>query len=555
MWSGWVLWRLDVLRSHRVWSTRFPTLLPTRRHVVAVMVLLLVTITAAATVALTAGLSVAQASGHEQAVFDGITIAVMTISAIRLLTMAGPHAILNAFDQADHALLSCTPLTGADIVAGRVWLPHTVFTSICAVAAGTSLALATLVVGGALAQVLPTLGALALLVAAAAMTSAASCAFFSVAVALPPVLVGPVLFGLGIMVPVALALAAHLVSPELAEILTNTSSVQGALSALLENEHVLHLLEILHNHQPAMVAASLMTTLIAYFLTRAVSPRDIHRVRRALQGGHHWRTNQAFSQSLSASAGGKDVRLLVRRGIPAWQALDGVADLLPLVVLMALAGEVASPVTGATERTTVASLTVILINVCAVVAVVGMTSQALTSLLTSDADGPVLRLLSWRPDSLGRYLAAKSACSAVILATLGLLAAILVGAAASWPGGSWLAVCLVLSIGAATEAVCVVVGSAHRPAILRRDVGVSELEPSVNLASGLLTALVMTIATPLVVGAFYLPNPGWPGTIAAAVVTIPLAAWIAFKAGPRIYLSLENGGRREQHNLGHVGSA
>lgn len=401
-------------------------------------------------------------------------------------------------------------------------------------------------------QILPTLAALAVLLAADGMTSAVSCGFFRIAVALRPIFVGPVLFGLGILVPGALAFAAYLVSPELVRIFTKAPSVSGALSALLENQQVRQLLEILHNHQGAVVAAGLFVTVVAYFLTRAAAPPDPHRVRRALQGGHHWRTNSAFSEKLSGAAGDKDLRLLIRRGIPAWQALDGVADLLPLVVLVALAGNVTSAVAGSPQMTAFATL----VNVGTVVVVVSMTSQALTSLLTSDADGPVLRLLSWRPDSLGRYLAAKSAFSAVVLATLGLSAAIFVGTAAAWPGASWLALCLVVSVAAATEAVCVVVGSAHRPAILRKDIGVSELEPAVNLASGLLTGLVITIASPIALGALYLPSPGWPITILAAAATIPLSAWIALKAGPRIYLSLENGKHREQlHNLGHVGSA
>ena len=552
MWAAWGVWRLDVLRSHRVWMTRYPALLPTRRHVVAVMVMFLVIITATATVALTAALSVAQAVGREQVVFDGISVTLLAASVLRLLTMAGPHAVLNAFDQADHSLLSRTPLTGADIVAGRVWLPRVVFTSICAVTISASLTLATLVVEGGIARIVPIFAALAVLLAVDGMTCAVSCGFFKIAVALRPILVGPVLFGFGILIPGVLAIAAFLVSPALVEIFTKAQSMSGALSAMLENHQVRQLVDILHNYQWAVAAVGFFITVVAYFLTRAAAPSNLYQVRRALQGGHHWRTNREFSEKLLGAAGDKDLRLLIRRGIPAWQALDGVADLLPFVVLVALAGNVTNAVAGSPQMTAFATV----VNVGIVVAVIGMTSQALTSLLTSDADGPVLRLLSWRPDSLGRYLAAKSAFAAVVLATLGTSAVIFVGTAAAWPGASWLVMCLVVSVAAATEAVCVVVGSAHRPAILRKEIGVSELEPSVSLASGLLTGLVITIAGPLALGALYLPSPGWPITILAAAATIPLAAWIALKVGPRIYVSLEKGTHREQvHRLGHVGSA
>lgn len=535
-----MLWRLDVLRGHRAWTVRLPQLLPTRRHVVGVIVATGALAAAATCLILMTVLVTTRVANTRGQVIEGAAIVGLALAALRLLAGLSPAGVVTAYEQADLRLISRTPLGGSHLYLGRVWLAQLVPQVIVLGGAALALTVAAGLTATPAHELVPLWCVGLLWLAASGLAMAGSTALFSLILRLPPVLVGPGLFGVGLLAPLALTVLAVLVASTLVTAARDAGGLGGLPSAIMAEPLVRPVLGALDDPRGlALCAATAVLALAAPVLVaRAVLPDDLYRIRARLSGGHRWRTVRPFPAHPPAATADKDLRLLLRRGIPAWQVLDDVLTLLPTLVGVGLAGEVIS----ATSEDPFLGHLATLANAGLVVVIMGMASEALTPVLTSDSDGPTLRLLRWHPTAYRRYLAAKSGVAAVILAVIGLVSLGLVHTVAPWPNAALGAMGLTVVLAAVAEAICVVVGSAHRPALFRKDLGIADLEPSVRLASGLLTAAVVTTTGPLVVVASLWGGPisaVATGVVVAAV--IPLAHVTAVHLAPAVHRNLTKG--------------
>ncbi|MCM3662340.1 hypothetical protein M3148_15275 [Georgenia satyanarayanai] len=539
--NAWVLWRMDVLRRQRAWTVRVPGLLPTRRHVVALVVTLAVAVTVATCLVLV-GVLPAAGEGRDRLLEGGAAL-LLVLALLRVLTGLSPAGAVTAYEQADLRLVSRTPLRGADLYLGRVWLTQLVPQAAGLLLLGLAVAVAALVTGTPARALVPLAGAGLLYVAASGLAMTLSCLLFTLVLRLPPVLVGPGLFGLGLLVPVALTTLAVSVSPVLLAAGREGGDLTSWPGALLSDPRVESVLAVVRTPEGLALcgAATALALAAGLAVAHLALPTNLHRVRSRLSGGHRWRTTRPFPLTPARATADKDLRLLLRRGLPAWQLLDDVLTLLPVLVGVGLAGQVVA----ATSADPFLGHLATLANAGLVVVILGMASEALTPLLTSDADGPTLRLLRWHPAAYRGYLAAKSAVAATILAVVGIACAGLVHTVAPWPGAALGAMAVVAVVAAVGEAVCVVVGSAHRPALFRKDLGIADLEPSVRLASGVVTAVVVTTTTPLVVLASV-----WTGavpvavTVLAVLAAVPVAHATAGRLAPAVHRNLVKGDTR-----------
>lgn len=279
----------------------------------------------------------------------------------------------------------------------------------------------------------------------------------------------------------------------------------------------------------SLLAAASASILMA---ARTIRPH-LGATRLRLRGGHKWRTNSPLPRGQVAAALSKDARLFARRGLPAWRTLDGVLFILPTIIGMSAAGVLATNQFG--EGAAAGAL---LANAGLVMLAVGMSSESLSALLSSDSDGPTLRLLRWSPGSFVRYLSAKAGLGAGMLCIFGVVAVVCVAAVAGWRGASGDMALVAVAIAAAAESVCVVVGSAVRPTLFRHELGGAELEPSVRLAAGIVSAVAITILTPAVLAASYLPTVPWWVMVPAAPASVFLAGVLARSSARVIYRNL-----------------
>lgn len=536
--NAWVLWRMDVLRRQRAWTVRLPQLLPTRRHVVAVIVTLAVAATAATCLVLAVLLS--GAGDGRGRLLEGMAVVGLVLAALRALTGLSPAGAVTAYEQADLRLIARTPLGGSHLYLGRVWLAQLVPQALTLLAATTALTVAALVTATPADELVPLYCAGLLWVTASGLAMAVSAALFAVLLRLPPVLIGPAMFGVGLLLPLGLTAVAVLVAPTLIAAGQDAAELAAWPAEVLAQPYVQATLAMVSGPGGLVLTGAVTVLVVAgsVAVVRAALPADLHLIRGRLSGGHRWRTTRPFPATASAATADKDLRLLLRRGLPAWQIVDDVLTLLPTLVGIGLAGQVVA----ATSDDAFLGYLATLANAGLVVVIMGMASEALTPVLTSDADGPTLRLLRWHPTAYRSYLAAKSGVAAVLLAVIGLVSTGLVHAVAPWPNAALGAMALVVAVAAVSEAICVVVGSAHRPALFRKDLGIADLEPSVRLASGLVTAAVVTVTTP-----FVLLASAWAGTVpvvlsgVAVVLAAPAAHAAATHLVPAVHRNLTKG--------------
>lgn len=517
------LWRLDRLRAHRAWMLRLPELLPTRRHVVAVMVGISLAITAIATVLLVMLYSMALANQSAEEVDEWITSALVMLGIAGMLGGISPSSLVSAFDQKDTKLLVKAGLTARDLLLGRAWFTQMFTWLVILVGFHLSLCIARLMVN--LAPFDLRIFAASLLVLGAGQASYfVSVALFRFIMRLPPVCVAPALTLTGIVSPLILVGALTAVSPTLRELAGASSDISGFLGSVKDHAAVEAVIGALGDPSKVILVLLVSFALVVgcVVMSRSTASFSTSVVARGIGTGHRWRVGRPFARTMLRASLDKDLRLMFRRGLPFWQMIEDIVALAPTLVLIVSAGYVA----GGVDNEILPLLTT-LVNAGIVVVTIAMCSEALVPLVSSDSDGALVRLFRSEQGAMRRYLSAKAATSAAVLAGLGFLAVCSIQVLAPWPGLSFLTAAVMASIAAAVEAVIVVVGTAKQPAIHQREFGTSEVEPSVRLAGGMGTAISVAFFSPLVLGMSLVPLSGqWQFFVALAGV-LPLSMWSA----------------------------
>lgn len=516
----WAIWRLDVLRRRRWWSTRMPGLLPTPRHVGMAIALLGAVAMLTAAVVVAVALSLVPAAAPEVA--SGAALLVLAAAATRLAVGLDPHAAVAVYESPDVALLSRTAVTGRVLVLARGLLRPAVPDVLATAGVLAAVLVGTLVSGVGIGDVRVLLVALLTWPVCGALSNATGVATLRLVLRLPARVIAPAVVSFDAASRVAVAGLLVVVAPAVVDA-SRSASVGGAVTALLGHPVAHGVLAVARGTALWVgVAVALLCLALACAVAAVAAPPEPLQTQRRLTEGVRWRLNVPFADATARASADKDGRLLVRRGLPAWQTTEGLLGALPFVVGLALVGQmVVAPGPDPSGHT---GLLTLLANACAVVAVLGITSDSLLPFLTLDTDGPAVRVLKGARETFRRYLGARAAAGGTALALVTMTYVLLVEAVAPWPGASIIGVALMAGVAVAAEAVVVVAGSAHRPALFRPAVGIPELEPSVRLTSGVVLVGVIALTGPVVL--LFARAPGPPGPIAVllvlAVVLLPV---------------------------------
>lgn len=515
------MWRFDRRRRQRLWMARLPDLLPHRRRVMTVFGAAWAAVLIGLTLVLTAvyGLAAIGSGSHTADLL--IASGILVLAALRLVNGLTPSGVSGVFETSDVQLMTRGPVSSATVVLARFWLPQTVLWAGVALTLGIAWTLARALTGHPPVTIPMTVVLILLLVSV--QTSLALSVLMTAAVfRAPAVLAAPLLTFSEMLSPAALVLLLGLLLPTVVDSLSSlhdpwlqTMSIIDALGTDAAWTVADSLLGLMSSVVALVICCAVSTKLPAALNARC--PGDYQRM---LQGGLRWRVGPALPEDVRLLIAAKDLRMLVRRGIPAWRLLQDVVDLVPSLIVLVAAGLVVS-----SAEAVIGPYLLLSANVGLVLVIVAMASEAFLPLMSADADGAALRMLSWEGQARRRFVYIKAANAAVGLSLIGVIAVGAIQVLSPWPGLSAPLTLLLVGVSAAVEASIVVAGTVSTPALVRPAVGVAEPEPGVRLASAVSTGVGMALGIPVVLAGSHLAEGHWT-LLAAGVLCTPFVSRI-----------------------------
>lgn len=476
----------------------------------------------------------------------GVLAAIMIV--VRCLNLVSPRRVTDTYEYPDLSLLVTSGARPVDIVAARVMLPALLLEWLMVLIGLVTLAVVAAVSPGLPVEAiwilvallfLPILGTaarlLSLLILAAANRAGIPLllAIIVVDLAVPVLLsVGILIFGLGIVGE-----------------LTPTDTTLNLVQLVVANSRLDLILAAFASHSllSMLAAVAVLVSFVGIAVVQFGWNTDVRQTQQRLKTGLRLRTRVTFSHLLPVASADKDARLLTRRGLPAWDTLDGLVTAIPVILalstVLVTAGLVGLvPDDPRTAGYIGAPQILALMTTCLILGVLLFVSDSLTAFLSLDTDGPVQKLLRGHGTAFADFLASRSSVGALVLASVGTLGVVAVHWVMPWPGLAVVAVLVVVCLASAVEALVVCVGTALRPALFRPEVGLPPIEPSVRLISGVALGLVVTLSGPLIVVASHGPQLHPLLVVLLAPVLVAGTGFLVWRAAPTVFSRSERPG-------------
>jgi hypothetical protein len=528
-----ILWQLDRRRRRRWWALRFPALMGSPRRFWGVAAA-----AAAATFLISfavtgAAVAFAAASSSPDTWWRLVVTAAVIVALLDAARGISAVAGRDAFVDPDVGLLAATGVGGADVVLARLFGRLLLGPAVGLSVVWPGACLGALAAGAGIAEVARSAPVVGLLLFARCLGALLSVAVLRILLMLPKEATGPCVL-LGALATPALTTGALVgLTAPVATALDRSSGPASFVSEALDAFPLNSLVDVVLRAAAASTAAWLVACLVVVVAAARLAPARPALVQRHFASGIRYRMGRPLRSRGVLALLDKDVRVLVRRGPSAWQLISDVTMIIPLVGGLALATRALDP--GSAASAQFGRALVLMAGVTGLVVVVGIASEALVTLTSVDADGPVVRVLQVQRRLFDRYLALRAVVHSGMLCVAVLAVVLIAGPAAGWTPAMQAARAAAGLAAVAVETVVVVAGSAGRPAFFRPAAGVPALEPSVRLAGGLGSFAVIVVCCPLAAPTAFLPD-GY-GLLAALLVacSVPAAVVAAARLTPPAY--------------------